>query len=92
MPVDSGSQAIATAAPRRRKRLANPSHGKLYRARLDAAARERDPQQAEERAACERLLDEQRAKQAPAPIARPKWGTPEAKRQRQEIEQRNRGG
>lgn len=60
-----------------------------------AAAREQ--QQAEERAAYQRWLDEQRAKQARAPAAKPKWGTPEAKRQaierlRQKIEQRNRGG
>lgn len=64
---------------------------------LDAAAREREHQQAEERAAYQRWLDEQRAKQARAPAAKPKWGTPEAKRQaierlRQKIEQRNRGG
>ena len=64
-------------------------------ARMDAAAREREEQEAEERAAFDRWIAEQQAKKQRLQPDEPKWGTREAKRReierlRLEIEQRKK--
>ncbi|MBI3372477.1 MAG: hypothetical protein HY017_12090 [Betaproteobacteria bacterium] len=65
-------------------------------AREDALAREREKREMEQRAALERLRNEQAATPQRQPPEEPKWGTPEARqleieRIRREIEERKKG-
>ena len=65
-------------------------------ARQEAAIRDREKQESEERAALDQWRAEQRAPRQQRETDQPKWGTPEAKRReiervRMEIENRKKG-